>query len=344
MSADLASLVDFIKKAENYIDVFGSDEDKFKSNYRKMARILHPDGYNALDRDIASEAFVLLQKYHDQATQAISLGTYGEPPTVTITTRKHTHEITRHIGVADVANIYHGTTDGENSFIKIGASNGVNDLMEQEMKAIKAIRDNGDIEKFHPYFPELLDHFRYNDAKANAFKRLDGFYTLKEVADEYGNDLNPLDAVWMWRRLLVAIGAAHESGFVHGAIIPEHVMIYPEQHGLVLVDWCFSREIGEKLIAVPKKGKYQFFYPEAALDKEPVDSGTDIYMAAKTMLRLVEYVAPTPFKAFLRGCSIDRAKMQPKKAFDLLHEFDELLERMGEPYHPRRFHKFKMPR
>ena len=33
----------------------------------------------------------------------------------------------------------------------------------------------------------------------------------------------------MWRRLLVAVGAAHRAGVIHGAVLPEHVMIHPPE-------------------------------------------------------------------------------------------------------------------
>ena len=44
----------------------------------------------------------------------------------------------------------------------------------------------------------------------------------------------------MWRRLLTALGWAHRARLVHGAVFPEHVLIHPELHGLVLVDWCYA--------------------------------------------------------------------------------------------------------
>ena len=32
-------------------------------------------------------------------------------------------------------------------------------------------------------------------------------------------------------------GEAHINGVIHGAVLPEHLLIHPEFHGLVLIDW-----------------------------------------------------------------------------------------------------------
>ena len=57
----------------------------------------------------------------------------------------------------------------------------------------------------------------------------------------------------MWRRLLVGLGWAHRAGVVHGAVLPEHVLIHPAEHGLVLVDWCYSVAPGERIPALVAK-------------------------------------------------------------------------------------------
>ena len=60
------------------------------------------------------------------------------------------------------------------------------------------------------------------------------------LGDIASGGVDPRDAAWMWRRLLVALGFAHRAGVLHGAVLPEHVLIHPGEHGLVLVDWCYS--------------------------------------------------------------------------------------------------------
>jgi hypothetical protein len=56
---------------------------------------------------------------------------------------------------------------------------------------------------------------------ANLIGRLTGFHSLAEVRAAFPAGIDPQDAAWMWRRLLVAVGAAHRAGVIHGAVLPE---------------------------------------------------------------------------------------------------------------------------
>lgn len=339
MSADLAVLGQQLDKATNYIDIFGPEQDKLSSNYRKMARILHPDGKNAIDQQLASDAFVKLQNFFDEAKKAVANGTYGEPPRITITSKKFIHEIVGKTWEGDISRVHQSTTAGEDTIVKLVRSPRNNDLMEREISSLRKIYLCAETGQFHAYFPRLIDHFKHSNSRANVLNYLDGFYSLKQVRETYEDNLNPLDAIWMWRRMLIAIGAAHEANIIHCAVLPEHVMIHPELHGLVLIDWCYSNESGNKPVAV--SNKYKGWYPED-FNKELVGPDIDIYMAAQTMMWLNGDNMPKPLRAFLRGCIFEKPKMRPQNAFDLLQEYDELLERLGKPYHPRRFRRFEM--
>src|SRR5664279_3242292 len=100
---------------------------------------------------------------------------------------------------------------------------------------------------------------------ANALARLEGFYSLAQLIQMFPSGIDPLHVAWMWRRVLVAIAHGHDNNVVHGAVVPEHIMILPEQHGVVLADWCYAsiREPGEifqQILAIVPARKD--FYPE----------------------------------------------------------------------------------
>ncbi len=106
-----------------------------------------------------------------------------------------------------------------------------------------ALRQLEEVEgRFRAYFPRLIQAQRHADPRsglerrANLLARLEGFRTLAEIAAAFPGGVDPRDAAWMWRRLLVAVGASARAGVVHGTVLPEHVLIQPGQHGLVLVD------------------------------------------------------------------------------------------------------------
>lgn len=118
-------------------------------------------------------------------------------------------------------------------------------MLAREATALAQLVQDGDA-RFQPYAPRLIETFRYRDAaagttrQANVIELLDGFFSLAEVRAVYRDGLDPRDVAWMWRRLLVALGYAHRAGVIHGAVVPDHVLIHPGDHGLALVDWCCS--------------------------------------------------------------------------------------------------------
>ena len=131
--------------------------------------------------------------------------------------------------------------------------------------------------------------------------RLDGFRNLAEVRDAFPGGVDPRDAAWMWRRLLVAVGAAHRAGLIHGAVLPEHVMIHPGEHGLVLVDWCYSGPVPAVRLRTAVR-RYLDWYPPEVLAGEPAGPDLDIWLATRCMTELVGPRMPAPMAAFARGC------------------------------------------
>ncbi|WP_433478204.1 hypothetical protein ACQPZP_14905 [Spirillospora sp. CA-142024] len=149
----------------------------------------------------------------------------------------------------------------------------------------------------------------------------------------------------MWRRLLVALGFAHRAGVLHGAVLPDHVLIHPEKHGLVLVDWCYSvpgcYAHADPSGRVPAMvGRYADRYPPEVPGRRPASPATDIFMATRCMTDLMGDKAPKAMRSFARGCTLPAQNRRPADAWRLLAEFDELLERL---YGPRRFRPFHLP-
>jgi hypothetical protein len=50
--------------------------------------------------------------------------------------------------------------------------------------------------------------------------------------------------VWMWRRALGLLGLLHEAGWVHSDLAPEHLLIHPQDHGMLFVGWSRAHEAG----------------------------------------------------------------------------------------------------
>jgi hypothetical protein len=59
--------------------------------------------------------------------------------------------------------------------------------------------------------------------------------------------------------------AATTAGLVHGAVLPEHVLIQPDEHGLVLIDWCYSVPLTPSTpLRAPVTARAGLYPPEVA--------------------------------------------------------------------------------
>nr|WP_296066512.1 hypothetical protein [uncultured Actinoplanes sp.] len=206
---DAVTLIDQAARFDALVAGHRSESDA----YRKLVKLVHPDAVSAPRKVAATNAFARLSRL------------YAERGSLS----------------GDIADLFR---QGDR-LLKIPRSPRDNDMMTAEAEALRKLRADGD-PRFRPYAPELLDSFTHEDAGrrrrvVNVLERLDGFVPLSEV-----HDLDPRDAAWMWRRLLVALGWAHRAGVVHGAVFEEHVLIHPAEHGVVLVDWCLAAARGAR--------------------------------------------------------------------------------------------------
>jgi len=308
---------------------FPADPAAAARRYRRLARLLHPDTAPYARRADAAVAFQRLSALWRRHTG-------GDGPT--LTTRHRTYRLGPVLATGDLAVLREA---GHDTVLKIPVKPADNDLMEREAAALTKLDTAAD-PRHRAYAPRLVETFRHRDdtgteRRVNALGRLHGFHTLAAVRAAHPAGLDPRDAAWMWRRLLVALGWAHRAGLVHGAVLPEHILIHPAEHGLVLVDWCYATGPGGTVPALVDR--HRDLYPPEARGHEPVSPATDIHLASRVMLRLMGDLAPHPLRAFIRGCTLPARARRPHDAWRLLAELDEVLERL---YGPRTFRPFAM--
>lgn len=316
MNLTFAEAVRRIDRAISFEDL-GDDRA-----YRELAKLVHPDAVGAAENKAATAAFARLARL------------FADRGGTDLRTPQAVYRIGGRFASGDLADL--SAVDGTRALLKVPRSPAENDLMDNEASALKALWRDGD-PKYRPYAPRLLETFIHEDAarvrrRVNVIERLNGFVPLSRVKTAVHSALDPRDAAWIWRRLLVGLGWAHRAGVVHGAIVEAHVLIHPEEHGLALVDWCYS---GPKPVAVVPGATYP---PEVRRDKE-ASPATDIYMATALMTRLIGDRLPPALRRFADGCLFDAPRMRPQDAWALLGEFDELLQKL---YGPRTFRPFHL--
>jgi len=320
--SDFDEAVVRIQRAKRFADLVDGSS-LYESAYRKLVKIVHPDVAPAGQSLTATAAFATLSAlWADRDV---------------LTTRRGSYRLGALVAAGDLANLH--VVEGAGALLKLPREPADNDLMAAEAEALRKL---GGDPKFGAYIPRLIDSFSHEDERgarrtANVIARQRGFVSLADVAGAYPGGVDPRDAAWMWRRLLTALGWAHRAGVVHGAILPEHVLIHPAQHGLVLVDWCYSVRPGERVAALV--ARHRDAYPSEVVDRRPAGPATDVFMATGLMRRLIKDPPPAMIR-FADGCSYDAPRMRPQDAWKLLAELDELLEAL---YGPRRFREFAMP-
>ena len=330
-----------VMDAKSAFDLFGDTDERTARNlYRELANDLHPDhGGNP-------DVFVKLGDLWARAKIEFGLGTYGTPDAgihgLKISTRKHAYTLDRRLATGEISDVFLARDETNARVgVKLVRRPANNALLAREMQVIREIRDTVE-PTYLPYFPDAKDSVGVKESsvirRANVFGLLENFHTLARVRDQYPDFIDPRDGAWMWRRLLTALGALHNAGYVHGALLPQHVMILGEQRGMVLVGWTAAQKIGEPITLISKMQRV--WYPPEVFDKTGARPETDIYMAAHLIAMLVGPRLPKAFKTHLKACTLKKAGLRPDDAWALKDSFDELNERLfGE----RKFKPFYMP-
>lgn len=306
-------------------DVFGDDPTKVDVAFRKLARQFHPDHGGD------EEVFKRLNGFHQAAMRAKADGSYGQrkmtSAAVLITTRRHAYAITRLRYQGHLAMIYDSTyQDGDdtvNATIKVVRNPKDGQAIANEAKALKAmLKTDPDLfDLISVYLPAYVEAFGYRHGgktrQAIAFRSDYPVVSLEDVQRAYPGGVHPKDSAWMLRRILMALGYAHASGWVHRQVNRRHILIQPEEHGLMLVDWTKATQ--EKW--------------------DPKIAGQEVADGLRSIQNITAMdKAPRRYIRFFEGCL--RYPSRLPDAWTLKDEYDELIE---ELWGPRRFRPFHMP-
>jgi len=169
-------------------------------------------------------------------------------------------------------------------------------------------------------------------------------HTFRDVRAAYPSGVPATAAVWLWKRVLETLAWMHEVGFVHGAILPEHLLVHARDHGVRLVGFSSATSTGQPLSAFPRDA--EAFYPRAAWEGGGVTASLDLSMSARCVLfalgaddRRVSRAVPPPLAALLQSVSADDADGR-RDAWALVAELDAAAR---EAFGPPRYVPFAMP-
>lgn len=305
--------------------------------YHRLARLIHPDAVAPEVREESARRFARLVTWRERAEAKLKAGTWGDRKPhfdpVTLIVEGRTLTLSGILAEGLISTVYEATWNGEPCDLRVVAKlvrePGDNDLVEREWTALHEIRQPfrdpiAEREFFavqRAYVPVPLARFTILDAQR---RRRDGIllgvpagraFTAQSLRTEkFPGGIEPKHVWWITRRLLLTLWMAHLQGRIHGAITPDHVLIYPEQHGLVLLDWTASARIGAEFVPLADP---TWDVPPEVTAKALASVPTDLYGAATVALYLLgdqeKNVAP-PIRRLLARCRDPRPGRRPQDA------------------------------
>jgi hypothetical protein len=275
-----------------------------------------------------------LVSFLDQARAAVAQA-------LTVAGPKRTYTLVRHLAAGDVADL-HLASAGESSYLlKISRIPGGAALLDNERRKLAHLLTKAGDSTYRRYLPTLAESFPAKDRfdkRVNVFLHEPGFFTAEEVHDKHPA-LDGRHLAWIFKRLLTVLGFCQRQGVVHGAVLPPHVLLHAANHGVQLIGWGQSVELGEPINNISTH--YRDWYPREVRKKQPACAATDLFLAAKCLVYLaggdpatnrMPDSVPAPLSRFVATCLLPPAAMRPDDAWQVLDELDELLGRLyGAP-------------
>ena len=207
-----------------------------------------------------------------------------------------------------------------------------------EFAILKILRDKKNIHLFDKEWDSLQTLHRSNAPGADIFTRLipqpivhgevsagsfkgqrisifrwrSGFrYTIGEVIQAYPQGIPPRASIWVWRRILEILAFIHASNMVHGAVLPPHLLVQENEHGIFLAGYSRSGRTGEKLQNIPQN--FEDFYPKSAQYR--LTPQLDIVMSARSLIFALRGdpataslpgAVPAPLAKVIRRVALDK--------------------------------------
>lgn len=256
-----------------------------------------------------------------------------------------TYLVERHLASGDLSNVYRAVQNGRSCILKVPREPDVDRMLLKEQRVLRQLFDADGGDTYAKYLPRPVETFISQQRQlVSVFEDRQGVFTAEDIRRQFADGVEARHLAWMLNRTLEVLGFVHSQGWVHGAVLPCHLLFDVENHGLQLAGWTHAERIGQRL----KSGstKYRRWYPPECLRRQPVTPSVDIYLAAKSIISLaggdpatnsIPKHLPGGFRRFLKSCVLDSVRMRPQDAWELRDDLADVLESI---YGPPRFHAF----
>jgi hypothetical protein len=122
--------------------------------------------------------------------------------------------------------------------------------------------------------------------RVSIFRWASGFHhTFDEVTQVYPQGIPPQASIWIWRRILEILSFIHASGMAHGAVLPAHLLIQENEHGVRLVGYGCAGRFGKKLSTISHGN--ESFYLKPAKSWSTLTAQLDLVMSARCIVSIL---------------------------------------------------------
>lgn len=167
------------------------------------------------------------------------------------------------------------------------------DLFDNEWKSLQTLQrsDAPGADNFTTLIPEPINHGditggSHAGRRVNVFRWASGFHhAFDEVLQAYPQGIPPMASIWIWRRILEVLSFIHRSGMAHGAVLPSHLLVQENEHGIRLVGYSCAGHFGEKLRTI--SNRFESFYPQPTRSRSTLTAQLDLTMSARCMVAIL---------------------------------------------------------
>lgn len=147
-------------------------------------------------------------------------------------------------------------------------------IMLEEAKSIWDLR--------HHSIPVIRDLGRLDDGSFIIVMSYVPGPTLEKVIEKNGGELDPEHVAWIGERVLGVFRYLHYNGVIHGDMKPQNVIIQPDSHQVVVVDYGLSMIRPNAKSA--SKGYTPFYASPEAIRGDPLLPESDMFSLGVTMI------------------------------------------------------------
>ncbi len=373
MDADLKDVYLRITQAQFPEDVFGYENiilpaptllEFLAERYDGLRTVTDPRQYsNPDDIEAARDATTLLDRFYEQAKRRIEEYVYGIPGYDRVAAPRGGK--TFQIG-ASVFSVGRKLTQGDHTtlygafmerkmdsvresvgdvVVKIAKCDEHNDHARNEARILSALHKREVPQWKH--LPFVLGSFQSGGRVGSVQRLVDG-YTLTQVRqhDRHRKGVDRKHVAWMIDRITSCFGYVHSQGIVHGNLTPDHLMVQPHNHNVIVCGWGSAVQDPARSGERVREAAAVFAAPEVTQGGQ-IGPWSDVYSIGKTLIWLLggdpeENSIPDrveePVQDFLLRLVAESPTSRPDDCWELYDEQCHIKDSLW----PRKFLHFDM--